>query len=1710
MSRRNVTPYPGLRAYRREEAALFFGRDGCVDEMVDRLAATRFLAVLGASGSGKSSLVRTGLLNALKLGLHPAGSRWTIADCHPGGRPFQNLARALLAARDGTAADPVFAEALDEFLRRGPTSLARWAAGNLPEGRNLLLIVDQFEELFRYGDYAGREQAEAFAALLLESARSEGRIEVVITMRSEFLGACALIPGLAEQINKGLYLARRMTRDECREAITGPARVVGFDIEPRLVTHILNDLSSFAPWDTDRQTSQLERLSRQADQLPLMQHALSRLWQLAKRRGGENRITLTLDDYLAIGELRGALDQHAGEIVAGLDERLHPLVRSVFRALIAGTNLSDAVRRPTRFGDLVAIAGAPRDDVAAVVEAFRAANCSFLRPPPPQPLDDQTVVDISHESLIRQWSSLSFWLAEEARARTLWTRLVADQQRHAEGAGELLSGLDFRNAYSWWQEEQPAEGWALARGGHFEAVKQFLERSREEEERTEREEKARLEREQEQERLERKREQRERRRLQTFAAVVAVFAVLAAGLGVKSFFDGRRITEANSSLAAANGSLAEAKGNLELKITELDASNRTISEEKARAEKANETLTKTNDELLRAKAAAEKAQAVAENAQAAVEKATGERLAAVEERKANKWRGLDAIIAQADRQIGQPGMAVAEIDRTLADGQAYLAGMADEEKDQRRSDLMLTRIALRAAAAKLEGGNYAEAAAIAGKARAELEKALQSKTFTGAETAELAASYRLQAAAYANLGETGLAGQAGRNALAAAERLSDAEELDAPLEKARAWEQLAAVLDQPGRQRESLRAARRCVEVLGRPTSEDRAVTVAQCRILAAGNTAPGLTLENAGAHAQAALDALDAVPGGAPTLQRTVAEALAQSWLGAADTAADRRREGREHFVKAFKLLDLPISDFAQRPRLREAAALVYSQIGRMYLSENDYVSARTWFDSGISRVDLADWKNTLQLARGLDSLLGGLLEAIEGKGDWTKDNQALADYDAAAKRRIEVLIYLDSKGLDGACDGCVVAAMQQAVAVQVRLRSSTAQPGTWSEQLALINRSIADRAERALGAPSNSKAAVNARRAWMGSVAALIDGGEGLIKTAPPAEQIKVLDTSENLTRRFLQRFPDSWIAQRKRGRILASLAGAFLKIGNKADALKAAENGAALLNRDALLLLEDWYRNGSGPVPRDAARAAVYETQLSSRSWGEARLQLEGDLLWTDGVETAKIDVDIEDRTGPNDDVVKRISEQLERLYGMRLSADSQKKLDQMEQNAQSGNESFFELAVADLSNDANSVDWLSGQFQAALSADNESEVVKIIDKQWFKANSRSSIREALKLLLSRPENTALRQPLLKIAKAFQESVRTDPVLGEVSALLLEVLIETASSTPDELADLYAARGRAREKAGDGPGAESDKLVSLVLKPKNADVLNSVSYDWADENRNIGASIELLQRAVEAEPDDAYIRDSLGWAKVKAGDLDGGLKLVESAQRDIPGEAEVLLHLGDIYRRLGRDKEAREKFDQALGMTSDARLVEAILAGQQLLLDAAASPAKVSEAAALLSSIPEGKREAGRTRWSADEIGVAIRGFDPVAYVTEKHPQLGSIEHFALWDDVLWLFSSAAHRDAFLADPVRYAPAYGGFCAYCVADGHKLHSNPAAWILHNNRLYLHKSPSLRDSWSKDPDTFIADADRRWPDIINDKADPDARSAFTSRISDAMAQVK
>jgi hypothetical protein len=474
-----LSPYPGLRPFEVDESHLFFGRDNQTDELLQRLHATRFLAVVGPSGCGKSSLVRAGMIAALRGGfMVAAGARWQFAIMRPESCPMQSLAKALVD-QTGVASQETEKDIATGFLaatlRRGPLGIVEALRDTpLPPATNLLILVDQFEEIFRFEREGGRDEADAFVSLLLATARQrEVPVFVVITMRSDFLGDCATFEGLPEALNESQYLTPRLTREQRRDAMVGPARVFEGDVAPDLVSRLLNQMG------TD------------PDQLPLMQHLLTRMWtwRFAPRDGAllvaaepepssesAGRV-LTLADYEAVGGLSNALSRHADEAFVELDERQKAIAETLFRRLSERAPGNRDIRRPTVAGEVAELAGASLDELIAVAEHFRAPGRSFIVPPYPEPIEPNRVLDVTHESLIRQWERLRNWAEQEENSAEIYRLLAQNASLWRHGQSALYQSPNLDVALDWRTREQPTALWAKRYGDDFGLAMEFLAES---------------------------------------------------------------------------------------------------------------------------------------------------------------------------------------------------------------------------------------------------------------------------------------------------------------------------------------------------------------------------------------------------------------------------------------------------------------------------------------------------------------------------------------------------------------------------------------------------------------------------------------------------------------------------------------------------------------------------------------------------------------------------------------------------------------------------------------------------------------------------------------------------------------------------------------------------------------------------------------------------------------------------------------------------------------------------------------------------------------------------------------------------------------------------------------------------------------------------------------------------------------------------------
>jgi tetratricopeptide (TPR) repeat protein len=504
-------PFPGLRPYAFEDSPFYFGREDQIFSLYRLLDRSRFIAVVGSSGSGKSSLVRAGLLPLLDAETKNAGGRpWRWVEMRPGDAPLKRLAAALTSllpeAGDdvGRAVNAARRERIDFALRQSSFGLVE--ALDKIEGlgeSSFVLVVDQFEELFRYAapttshraapgaEVLWREDAAHFVQLLLEVTRNRTRaVQVVITMRSDFIGDCARFHGLPEAVSATQFLVPSLTRDQREEVIRKPIEKAGATIDPTLVERVLNDSGD------------------DLDQLPVVQHCLMRLWD---RAGADAKAStsagsdagdaqapppatphLTLEHYRAIGGIAGALSQHAEEVLASL-AGLELAVEQVFRALAEIDREGRAIRRAVPFAQLVAETGNPEDQLRKTVDRLRAEDCSFLVPPRSAvpDLEPDTRIDVGHEALLRRWERLSGdaviangtaesrqtgWLRKEDADGRLYRGLLAFADSGSSG-GTTLPPEQVEPRWKWWTSRPRTAAWAERYGGGFARVKGLFESS---------------------------------------------------------------------------------------------------------------------------------------------------------------------------------------------------------------------------------------------------------------------------------------------------------------------------------------------------------------------------------------------------------------------------------------------------------------------------------------------------------------------------------------------------------------------------------------------------------------------------------------------------------------------------------------------------------------------------------------------------------------------------------------------------------------------------------------------------------------------------------------------------------------------------------------------------------------------------------------------------------------------------------------------------------------------------------------------------------------------------------------------------------------------------------------------------------------------------------------------------------------------------------
>lgn len=514
-------PYIGLRPFTEEESIFFRGRDQHVEAILKQLREKKFVMVTGASGDGKSSLIFAGVLPSIRAGFLPSHfNRWRIATFRPERTPLENFANSICEALDMTNREEV-----EEQLSYGFSALVDLYKGSSyyldlssqayveaseseriqmrKRAANLLILVDQFEEFFtneeNYRDGVPSPSAQITVNVLLETVRIAQEenlpIYVIFTMRSDYVGQCVAFRHLAEMIGSHSYFIPRLTRQEIEQVIEDPAHLNGNEIELRLTQRLLNDAGEGT------------------DQLPVLQHALHQIWTLFQ----QDNEPMDLIHYAKVGglgvnrlpksdrprfqkwlqqlpeafrslyerpQLRNVLNRHANELFL----KAHLYYNSKYngnlspedaqfvikQAFICLTKIDEnrAVRNRMTLRQITQIIGREEYDekvVCRVLNLFRLPGNTFIQPfigenGENEELDPGTVLDITHEALIRNWTRLSEWAEEEYRSAQIFLDFKTQVDRwldHDKSPQYLLALGPYTYYSNWFESQKPTPAWIL-------------------------------------------------------------------------------------------------------------------------------------------------------------------------------------------------------------------------------------------------------------------------------------------------------------------------------------------------------------------------------------------------------------------------------------------------------------------------------------------------------------------------------------------------------------------------------------------------------------------------------------------------------------------------------------------------------------------------------------------------------------------------------------------------------------------------------------------------------------------------------------------------------------------------------------------------------------------------------------------------------------------------------------------------------------------------------------------------------------------------------------------------------------------------------------------------------------------------------------------------------------------------------------------------
>jgi WD40 repeat protein len=649
-----LQPYPGLRSFETTERGFFFGRERQLDELLRKLRSSRFLAI---SGSGKSSLAKAALVPRLKDGFAgQAGSQWRVAVCTVGDSPIKNLTKQLAQRAvlyGDTTMEPNYPATVEALLRRGNMGIVEaYKQANIKKD-NLMIIVDQFDDIFSYikkGEEAAAEAALFVSLLLTASRQKEQPIYVVFTMRSSSFGHATEFRTLPEAINDGQFLIPRMKHEELKKAILAPAIAAGvmadmdISVSPELANKIVDEAGE------------------DFDDLAILQHTLMRTWlqwQKVEEAVGYNDNPIGVKHYDAVGGLKTALELHVEEAFKdfhpgdepsqeeiALSQHRQNLTERMFKLLSDKASDGKPIRRMASVREIMKVTQSSLKEVSFVINVFSQKGREFLSAPEMADMDEDSSINIAHECLLNKWQRLNAWVEEEHSSSETYIRMSEAAARYYADKGSLWQDPELSLGLKWAKPSEydmenpnrlpPTEPWAQRYNTMFVETIKFLEDS-------EAKHKAALAS------IAHDQESRMRRAtlIAAFSALFALVCILLLGVAIVAGEKARQ--------SAKKAYLASQKSERDLQIAELSKQNAKYAEAQAKisealaAAESNKASNATRT-ALDAALAAEKSRLAALQSEALAKKKAKE---AEEAAKLAKIRELQAIASEKAALLAQ-------------------------------------------------------------------------------------------------------------------------------------------------------------------------------------------------------------------------------------------------------------------------------------------------------------------------------------------------------------------------------------------------------------------------------------------------------------------------------------------------------------------------------------------------------------------------------------------------------------------------------------------------------------------------------------------------------------------------------------------------------------------------------------------------------------------------------------------------------------------------------------------------------------------------------------------------------------------------------------------------------------------------------------------------------------------------------------------------